>query len=143
MIFMNFIYSNKKNCVAINLRDLQSNVNWKGVVTSAEGITQSSIIYLHSRKSKHLHVPLHIEINENTCWHFSLFLFHHFISLFFHFCHRNHFEIIRCIVKLLITTSTYVLKHNWKKKTWSIFWAPNFRHSNWYIPVSQMTWMCH
>ena len=48
-----------------------------------------------------------------------------------HFYILSHFEIIRCIVKSLNATSTYFLfKYNWKKKTWKLLlharvWAPN------------------
>ena len=46
------------------------------------------------------------------------------------FLNLNHFKIIRSIVKSLIATSTYfLLKYNWKNKTWKVLlevrvWSP-------------------
>ena len=56
-----------------------------------------------------------------------------------HFCRLSHFEIIRCIVKSLITTLTYFLfKYNWRNKTWKLlFWCQSLG-SQTIIPVSQM-----
>ena len=60
-------------------------------------------------------------MNENTFvdsffFGFNVFWLHLF-SLLSHFCLLSHFEIIRSIAKLLITTSTYfLLKHNRKKE---------------------------
>ena len=53
-----------------------------------------------------------------------------------HFCFQSHFKLIRCIVKLLIAISThFMLKCNRKKKTWGLFWAPEFGHPNWYTSL--------
>ena len=54
----------------------------------------------------------------NLCLNFSL------LSAFLYF---KPFEIIRWIVKLLIATWIYyMLKYNWKKKTWKVFFGrPN------------------
>ena len=62
-----------------------------------------------------------------------------------YFCILSHFEIIRCIVKSLISTSNYfLLKYNCKKKTWKVFfWVQEFGCPNCIILVSQMTWICH
>ena len=51
-----------------------------------------------------------------------------------HFCILSNFKIIRCIVKSLIASSKYfLLKYNWKKKTWKLFfWAPEFGCPNLY-----------
>ena len=63
MIFDIFI---NKFCMAINLCELQSDLNWKDAASSTEGITRSSVNYLchlmtwskfvkKSRKSEHFH----------------------------------------------------------------------------------------
>ena len=63
-------------------------------------------------------------MNENTFVDSFFFLF----SL--HFCFLGHFKIIWCFAKSLIATSThFLLKYNWKEKTWKVFvgvrvWAP-------------------
>ena len=51
-----------------------------------------------------------------------------------HFCLQNHFEMIRCIVKSLIATSTYfLLKYTWKNE--------NLKGVFWVLEFSQMTWI--
>ena len=70
-------------------------------------------------------------------WRFLLLIqpFGLIVFLFsLHFCILSHFEILRCIDKSLISTSTYfLLQYNWKKKTWKVFfWVPEFGCPNWY-----------
>ena len=61
-----------------------------------------------------------------------------------HFRLLSHFEIIRCIVKSLIATSTYFsLKYNWKKKTWKVFFRRQSLGAQTGIPVSQTAWIRH
>ena len=66
-------------------------------------------------------------MNENTFvdtffFRLSIFWFHFFFCP--HFCRLCHFKTIRCIAQSLITTSTYfLLKYNWKKKTWKVFFG--------------------
>ena len=66
-------------------------------------------------------------MNENTFvdtffFRLSIFWFHFFFCP--HFCRLCHFKTIRCIAKSLITTSTYfLLKYNWKTKTWKVFFG--------------------
>ena len=46
------------------------------------------------------------------------------LLLLWHFFLLSHFEIIKCIVKSVIGTSTYfLLKYNWKSKTWKVFFG--------------------
>ena len=123
----------------INLWELQKNLNWTGTAISSKGITQSSVnclchwmngsrlIMNSRRKSEHFCDLLCIKINENTFianffLHFPVFFFSFFLFFCLQFCLLNLFEIIRCFVKSLSTTSTYFLmKHNWKNKTWFFF----------------------
>ena len=43
-----------------------------------------------------------------------------------HLCILSHFKIITSTVKSLITTSRYfLLKYNWKRKSWKVFVHPN------------------
>ena len=60
-----------------------------------------------------------------------------FVSLFFlvyqHFCLLRHLEIMRCIMKSLIATSTYfLLKYNRKQNLKSVVCAPDFGRPNRY-----------
>ena len=83
-------------------------------------------------------------------WQFllSLQLLYLIVFLFcLHFCILSHFKIIRCIVKSLIATSTFsLLKYNWKKKTWKVFfWVPEFANPNRYTCLpsglnTSLTW---
>ena len=80
--------------------------------------------------------------------HFLLLLQHSFCLIVFlfclHSCLLSHFEIIRCILKSLITTSTYfMLKYNWKKKIWNILFAVQGLGIQTSIMVSQTTWIHH
>ena len=115
------------------------------MIISTEWVTRRSWSYLRRRKSEHLHDLLHFQINENTSvdnifLSFKLFLPHCLVSLFLHFCLLRHFEMIRHIAKSLISTSTHFLfKYNWKKKTWSIFVGQSFE-SQTGIPVLQTPW---
>ena len=53
MVFKKFIYSNKNLlCMAINLWELGSDLSWNGAASCTEGITQSSVNYLHQRNQK-------------------------------------------------------------------------------------------
>ena len=84
-------------------------------------------------KSKHL---------RDVCWQFLLSLRHLFVSLAhlfcLHFCLLSHFEIIRCIVKSLVATSTYfLLKYNWQNKTWKVILGRQSLGTQTSIPVSQ------
>ena len=50
-----------------------------------------------------------------------------------HFYILSHLQIIRCIVKSLIATSTYFLsKYNWKNRGWKIFFGCQSWCPNWY-----------
>ena len=71
---------------------------------------------------------------------FSLIVF----LFYLHFCLLSYFEIIRCFMKSLMTTSTYFLMtYNWKKKIWKvIFGCQNFGIQAG-IPVFQMAWIHH
>ena len=70
-----------------------------------------------------------------------------------HFCILKPFEIIRCIVKSLIATWTFflllllvflfLLKYNWKKKTWKVFFGRQSLGVQTGIPVSQTAWIYH
>ena len=57
----------------------------------------------------------------------STSMFHFFFVFCLYFCILRHFEMIRCIGKSLVTTSTYyLLKYYWKKTIWNMFFG-------WYI----------
>ena len=86
--------------------------------------------------------------NKYFSWH--LFLLRPlclFVFLFcLHFCIQSHVEIIRCMVKSLVATSTYIyifLKYYWKKKTWKVFLGHESLGTQACILVSQMVWICH
>ena len=70
-------------------------------------------------------------MNKNTFVDSIFFCFRPLCLIVFlfclHFCVLNYFEIIRCIVKSMIATSTYfLLKYNWKKENLkSVFGRPN------------------
>ena len=70
-------------------------------------------------------------MNKNTFVDSIFFCFRPLCLIVFlfclHFCVLNYFEIIRCIVKSVIATSTYfLLKYNWKKENLkSVFGRPN------------------
>ena len=80
-------------------------------------------------------------------WQFLLLIqpFRLIVFLFsLHFCILSHFEILRCIDKSLISTSTYfLLQYNWKKKTWKVFFGCLSLGAQTGIPVSQAAWICH
>ena len=64
-----------------------------------------------------------------TVLSFTLTTLSHCLSFLSAFFILSHFKIIRGIMKSLTTTSTnFLLKYNWKKKTWKMF----FEHPNWY-----------
>ena len=75
-------------------------------------------------------------MNENTSVDSIFFCFRPLCLIVFlfclHFCILSYVEIIRCIVKSMIATSTYfLLKYNWKKRKFEkCFWAPEFGRPN-------------
>ena len=91
-------------------------------------MTGSNFVKKSRRKSKHLNEWKHF------CRQFLLPLQRFFVSFIFlfseHFCLLSHFEIIKCIVKLLIATFVEIKlkKENWK----SVFLAPDFELPNRY-----------
>ena len=100
-----------------------------------EGITRRSINYSRKRKSEYACDLWRKWINEWKHFRWQILLSLQPICLIvflfcLHFCILSHFEIIRCIAKSLIATSTYfLLEYNWKKKTWKVFlgarvWEP-------------------
>ena len=140
--------------------ELQSNLILKEAAKSTEGITRSSVNYLHKRKSDSalpsrrsfckvdspnnwklmfkkytscvtyylscfyngiIRDLLCSKMNENTFVDSFFFCCHLFFSLFFFSVCIFVFQLIRCIVKPLIATSTYILlKENLK----IVFWVP-------------------
>ena len=105
----------------------------------------SSFVKKSRRKIEHLRGLLHIKMNENTftdsfLFRFNIFLSHCFSHLFA-FCQLSHFEIIRCIVKLMIATSTcFLLKCNWKKRSWKMLFGHQSLGIHASILVSQTAW---
>ena len=73
-------------------------------------VTGSRFVKKSRRKIENLHNVLHILMNENTCRQILLSFWCLFISFFF--CSfSSHFQIIKCIMKSLISTSVeYHLK---------------------------------
>ena len=122
MIFKKFIYSNKI-CMARSLPELQSNMSLKDAASSASGITRISVNYLHIQ----ILVWSIMQLNEwkHFYWQFLLLSLWPLCLIVFlfcmHFCIMSHFKIVRRIAKSLIATSTnYLLKYNWKTKTWKV-----------------------
>ena len=83
-------------------------------------------------------------MNENTFvgnffFHLNIFLSHFFL-FFLHFCFLSHFEIFRCIVKLLIVTFVEIQLN--KENLKSVFGIQSLgTHTD--ILVSQMLWIHH
>ena len=77
-----------------------------------------------------------LNLNERKlfCGQFLL-CFNHFYLIFLfylHFCFLSHFKRIRCIMKLLITSSMYfLLEYSWKNKTWNAKCAPPLFSGGW------------
>ena len=68
--------------MVISLWELQSNQSLKDA-SSTEKITQSSVNYLHKRKSKYLCALLLSQMNENTFFDSFFFCLHLSVSMFF------------------------------------------------------------
>ena len=96
--------------MAINLWDLRSNLNWKGAATSTEGVTQSSVNYLH----RQFLILLQL-----------LFVFLCHCFSFMSAClssksfrnNQMHCEIIDRYFNV------FLLKNKWKKKIWNDFFG--------------------
>ena len=78
-------------------------------------------------------------------WQFLLLFQPRCVFFFFcpHFCILSHFEIITCIVKLLIATFKIFFCWNTteKKKTWKVFSGRQSLGAQNDIPVFQTTWI--
>ena len=121
---------------------MRNDQNLKDAASSTEGITQSSVNYLPKRKSKYLN-DLLINQLKHFCWQFLLFLRPCLIVFLFclHLCILSLFEIISCIVKSLIVTSTFAEIQLKKGNLKGVFlgakaWVPKL-----VLSVSQITWL--
>ena len=72
-------------------------------------------------------------------FHFDVFLSHFFL-FFQQFCLPSHFQIIKCIVKSLITTS---VEYHLKIKNSRVFFGHQSSGAQSGIQVSQTTWICN
>ena len=85
--------------------------------------------------------------NKYFCWHLFCFDLCLFVFLFcLHFCIQSRVEIIRCMVKSLVATSTYIyifFELLLKKKTRKVFFGRESLGTQACILVSQMVWICH
>ena len=150
MIFQSS-YIQTKKFMTIRLRELRSNLSLKDAANSTEGvkITLSSVNFLKYKK---------IQEKPNTCvisyvvkWIKTIFLtvssfastsLSRCFSLLSPFFVLSYLEIIRCIVRSLIATlKCFLLKYNWKNKTWKMF----FWGARVWVPkqVNQMAWIHH
>ena len=85
-------------------------------------------------------------MNENTFVDSLFFRFYLLLSHCFSFlsalCLLSHLEIIRYIMKSMIANSMYfLLKYNWKKKTWKVFFGQPSFGTQTGIAVSQTAWI--
>ena len=116
--------------MAMSLWELRSNLSLKGATSNTERITQSSENYLRKRKvntSVICYVVTWMKTVSLTVLSFTTTALSHCLSFLSAFFILSHFKIIRGIMKSLTTTSTnFLLKYNWKKKTWKMFFeCPN------------------
>ena len=122
--------------MAINQRELRSDLSRKDAAISAKGIPRSSVNYL-CRRSEHSPDLLHMQINENTFvdtsfFRFDLFLCH-CLSLLSATLSSNtfqnnqmHCEIIDCYFNVF-----FVEIHLKKENLKSAFWVSGVGHPNW------------
>ena len=126
--------------MAIRLWELRIDLSFKDAACATEGITRSSVNYLHKKNTNS-----HREMNENTFVdivfiHFNLFNLLLFSSVCIYF---KQFWIIRCIMKPLIASSMYFYWNTTeKKKAWKLFFGCQSFGAQTGIPVIQTAWIC-
>ena len=98
---------------------LRSDLSLKDAAKNTDRVTQSSVNYLHERKTEYSRDLLNCQMSENFFFDIFFFRFDLFFWLLFSssafFFIISYLKIIRCIVKLSIATSTYFLLNTIEK----------------------------
>ena len=146
MIFKKFVYSNKKN-MAISLWELQTNLTLKDEASSTEE-SQKAVQTVYVKEKTNTRVICYVVkwmiTVSLTVSSLALTSLSHCFFFCLHFCILSHFKIIRCIVKSFIATSRYfLLKYNWKNKTWKVLFGQEGLGAQTGIQVSLTVWTRH
>lgn len=145
-VFRIFVYPNDF-FMAIKLWELWSDLSWKDAASSKDQIKQGKLFMSFNEwgqvrkknqeeKSNICMIYYYICKRIKTFWQMvSSFpsISSCLIVLLFslHFCLPSCLETTRCIGNSLIANSAcFLLKYYWKKKTWKVFWVPEFRWPN-------------